>query len=117
MTFLDRHMVLACTVVNRVEQPEPDVHGNPVYADAEPIPTMCFVSPRAGIESPDGRGVEQGWTVYLPSAMAGRVNTFSYLDVEGYGRMECDGEPMVHRSLQPPHWPHHVEVSTRRGSA
>lgn len=116
MTFLDRHMRTRCTVFNRVESENPDVHGNPVYVDAEPIPTMCFVAPRVAPESLDGRAVEQGWTVYLGPQLAGRVNAFAYLDVEGYGRMEVEGEPAVHNSLVTG-WPHHVEVTCRRSTA
>lgn len=102
-----------CQVINRVEAAEPDSHGNPVYEDADPIPSRCFVSARAGSEFQDGRAVEQGWTLLLPADMAGRINAFAYIDVEGYGLMECDGEPAVLQSLAT-HAVHHVEVTARR---
>lgn len=116
MSFIERHMTIPCSVINRIEAQEPDAHGNPVYVDDPPIPTMCFVAPRGGMETQDGRAVTEGWTVYLGPQLAGRINSFSYIDVEGYGLMEVEGVPNILRSLAD-HFPHHVEVTTRRSSA
>lgn len=116
MSFMQRHFVIACTVTERVEAEQPDTHGNPIYEDGVPVPTMCWIAPRSGPESSDGRSVESGWTVYLPASLAGRVSAFSRLDVEGYGSLEVEGDPAVHRSLAT-RWPTHVEVTARRSTA
>lgn len=115
-TFLDRHLRTPCIVRNRVEAPEPDLHGNTTYTFADPINTMGRLVERASPELGDGRSYEQTFTLLLPADMAGRIDAFAQVEVIGHGPLEVEGEPVIHESLTTP-GPHHVEATVRRGTA
>jgi hypothetical protein len=116
VTFLDRHLRTRCWVKNRVVAPEPDRHGNTVYVFADPIATMCRLVERASPETGDGRSYEQTFLLLLGASMAGRIDAFAQVEVEGYGPLEVVGEPVIYESLTEL-GPHHVEATVSRSTA
>ncbi len=115
MTYLDRHMQTLCVVTRRVQSGDTDTHGNPVYVN-ETVTSRCLVQPGSRMEGTEGRSSQSGYTIFLPPEMLGHVDAFSRLDVEGYGRLECDGDPAAYRRMSTGAV-HHIEVSARRSTA
>lgn len=132
-TFLDAAMTRACTVHARYPGPDKDEHGNVVYIE-DPYDTLVYATQQQRLETPDGRAAEQGYLVIFngadvfahmkpPYALRSTMepdcslDAFAWLDVEGIGRLEVEGEPSFLRSLRTPDQVHHVEVQARRATS
>jgi hypothetical protein len=121
--YLDRHLVRPVTVHARYAAGQ-DEHGNEVYAE-HVYDSHCYCQIQSRIEAPDGRSSDQMYLVLLPAADVlahpspggmSSLNTFAWLDIDGMGRLEVDGDPAYWRALRDVLHPHHVEVLCRRSS-
>ena len=131
-TYLDNALAVPCTVHARYPSPDPDEHGNVVYVD-DPYDTRVYITQQSRSEDPLGRSAEQGYLVVLNaaevfahpmpahalrslSAPRCSLDAFSWLDVQGIGALEVEGDPSFPTSLRAPDVIHHVEVQARRAT-
>lgn len=129
-SWLNRAMRWPCVVHTRYQDPENrDEHGNPVYIE-DSYPALVFVSPLAKTEDPTGRSAENAYQIFLdaadvfahlrpgprvfpPSGPQPTLDAFSWFELDGLGRVECDGDPSFLVSIRNPSVVHHVEVQAR----
>lgn len=114
-TWLDGVFTTPCQVVPRVAAGHDD-YGNVTYDDGDALPTHCRVDAVSRDETDEGRTGIADYTVLLPAAVDGVLDTFCAIDVEGYPRLEVTGPPRVFR-LPRRTGVHHVEVDARRSTA
>lgn len=131
-TYLDGNLVTPCTVHARYPAVEPDEHGNVVYED-DAYDTKVHIQQQSRMEDPSGRSAEQGYLVILNAAEVFAhtkpdhavrsaseprctLDSFSWLDVQGIGHLEVEGDPSFTASMRAPEVIHHVEVAARRAT-
>src|SRR4029453_11212295 len=79
--WLDRRMTIACTVYTRVSAGT-DEYGNVLYAEVA-TDTKCFIQPASQLEIQDGRAEYGDYMLHLPASMAGQVDGFARVEVNG----------------------------------
>lgn len=111
--WLAQRMRMPCVVYVRVPEGE-DEYGNVVYAEVA-TSTLCFLQPAAQSEIQDGRAQVGTYQAYLSSQIAGVLDGFARIDVDGVS-YEAVGPPAIFPSLIRGGI-HHVEVLVERSTA
>jgi hypothetical protein len=117
MSYLNRRLVRPVRVYTRHPAGKDD-QGNETYG-TDFYDTLCYAQIQSRQESLDGRSSDQLYLVLLRAddVEAHSLDTFSWLDIEGIGRVEVDGDPALWRALSSSSTVHHVEVLARRSSS
>ena len=109
--WLMRHM-RPCVIHKRVDAGL-DEYGNPMYGDLA-VDASCFIQPLSQVETMDGRAEVATFLVHFPSEVAGNLDGFSWLEVDGQP-YEADEPPATYPSFSTTN--HHVELAVRKGTA
>lgn len=112
--WLERHLTIPCVVYNRIESGK-DEYGNALYVEGPPVDTVCFIQPASQEEIQDGRAEVGQYILHLMASMAGLLDGFARVEVNG-ASYEVAAPPAYYPSLTQP-GVHHVEVTVQRGSA
>lgn len=111
-SWLRRRMTRPCTIHSRIDAGK-DEYGNPVYGDMATT-TLCYLQPFSQVEVMEGRAGVATFLVVLPSEVAGVLDSFAWLEVDGQP-YEADEPPAAYPSFFTDS--HHVELAVRKGTA
>jgi hypothetical protein len=107
-------MTIPCIVYTRIPAGT-DEYGNVMYAETA-TPSRCFLQPASQLEIQDGRAEYGDYMLHLPADIAGFVDGFARVEVNGIS-YEASGPAAVYTSLLSPEQTHHVEIAVARGTA
>ncbi len=110
--WLAARMNKPCVIHSRIDAGK-DEYGNQLYGDVV-TDSVCFIQPLNQVEVLDGRAEVATFLVHLPSSVAGVLDGFAWIDVDGLS-YEAAGPPAAFSSFSSED--HHVELIVQRGTA
>lgn len=111
--WLAARMNRPCVIYTRIESGT-DEYNNPVYIDGPSYDSLCYIQPLNQVEVLDGRAEVATFLVHLPSSVAGVLDGFARIDVDGLS-YEAASPPATFSSFATTD--HHVELVVQRGTA